>query len=145
MPLSHTNKPSFSCSASLCFCQKGSRAPSRCRGLRGTRTLKAPIGTVKAAPSSTTLHSTAVNSARCRATPELSSALYCPALPHPLPIFGYYKPHSSKICRICLEVFPCQSTYKPLLPAEEEPLSLSAHLSCSHPLLLCTLTLVSGG
>lgn len=103
---------------SLCLCQKGSKAPSRgrCRGPRGTRTLKAPIGTVKAVPSSTTLHSTAVNSARCHATPELSTALYCS---QPLQILGYYKQHPSRICQ---GIFPCQSIYKSLWPAEEEPL-----------------------
>lgn len=126
----------------FCFCQKGSRAPSQCRGLKGMKTLKAPSGTVKAAPSSTTLHSTAVNSARCHATPELSTVLYCPP-PAPPPANPWILYATSP--RICLEVFPCQSIYKPLLPAEEEPLSLSAHLSCSHPLLLCTLTLVSVG
>lgn len=73
---------------------------------------------------------------------HLSSVLHCVAQPCPVPLDSI-SPIPQKICRICLEVFPCQSIYKSLLPAEEEPLSLSAHSSCSHLLLLCTLTLVS--
>lgn len=71
-----------------CISQKGTRAPSQCRDPRGMKTLKAPSGTVKAAPSSTTLHSIAVNSARCRATPELNATLHWPHLPYSLPVLG---------------------------------------------------------
>lgn len=99
------------------------------------RTLKGPSGTVKSAPSSTTLHSTAVNSVRCRATPELSTAPPTPASSPASP-----SPPGSTKC-VYRGLFSSSSMpYKPLLPAEEEPLSLCVHLSCSCRPLLCTLS-----
>lgn len=104
--LHFSHKPPASCALCMWSHQKGSRAPRWCPDLRGTRTLKAPSGTVIAAPSSTTLHSTAVNSARCRVTPELKTAAR-----RPLTVLKDYNPHPSGICWVCLQVFPCQSVY----------------------------------
>lgn len=99
------------------------------------RTSKGPSGTVKSAPSSTTLHSTAANSARCRATPELDTASLTPASSHDGP-----SPPGSTECVYRGLLSSGSIPYKPLLPAEEEPLSLSVHLSCSCLPLLCTFT-----
>lgn len=89
------------------------------------KTSKGPSGTVKSAPSSIILHSTAANSVRCHATPE-----------HPC----WPQPPGSTECVYRGHLPSSRIQYKPLLPAEEEPLSFSAHSSCSCLLLLCTLT-----
>lgn len=99
------------------------------------RTSKGPSGTVKSAPSSTTLHSTAANSVRCHATPELGTAS-----PSPASSLASPSPPGSTECVYRGLLSSSSTPYKPLLPAEEEPLSLSVHLSCSCLPLLCTLT-----